>query len=139
MEQIGLRPFFDACVNVFLVYFENESISSNVLSTVLLIVRSFVRVLTLYCWDKSCQHYANKYNFCIDSVSIILTHVLQEILFYLFRQFRHNFAKIKVLLLSYFRKNFWTISLDFLEYIKCRTANLAFFSFQYTQTLLKSY
>ena len=37
----------------------NESISTNILSTILTIVRSFVRFLKLYCWDKSGLHHAN--------------------------------------------------------------------------------
>ena len=56
-----------------------------VLLRILLIVRSFVKVLKWYCWDKSGLHHKDLNNFCIESVSGFLTHVLWAILFYLFQ------------------------------------------------------
>ena len=58
-----------------------------VLLTILLIVRSFVKVLKWYCWDKNGLHNKDLNNFCIESVSGFLTHVLWAILFYLFQIF----------------------------------------------------
>ena len=44
-----------SCLKIsnIIIYFENASISSNVLLTILSIVRSFVMGLKKYCWDKS--------------------------------------------------------------------------------------
>ena len=39
--------------NIIIIYLENASISSNVLLTILSIVRSIVMGLKNYCWDKS--------------------------------------------------------------------------------------
>lgn len=49
--------------------FENESISPNVLSMILLIVHSFVRFLKYYCQNNIGLHHANQNDFCIDSFS----------------------------------------------------------------------
>ena len=66
----------------------NQSLQMlNVLSTILLIVRSFVKVVKLYRWDKTGLYHAYENYFCIDSVSIFHSHVILAILFYLFRIF----------------------------------------------------
>ena len=79
-----------------IINFEHESITTNILSTILLIVRSFVNVLKILLGYKCCASCKLKH-FCIDSVSVFLTHLpLLDI-------FRH-FSKIKVLFLLYFLK-----------------------------------
>ena len=42
-----------------IINFENESISLNVLSTIILFVRSVVKVLKRYCLDKNGLYHAN--------------------------------------------------------------------------------
>ena len=97
---------FPKCVNIGYIYalwkiFENQILHGllyfsfsktkfywfwkrilNVLSTILFIVRSFVKVLKLYRWDKGGLYHA----FCIDFVSIFLPH-FKAIFFYIFRIF----------------------------------------------------
>ena len=80
--------YFSFFQRQLLILKTNQSLQMlNVLSTILLIVRSFVKVVKLYRWDKSCLYHANSNNFCIDFVSIFLPHFIQAILFYLFQIF----------------------------------------------------
>ena len=58
-----------------IINFENQLIPSNILSTILLILCSFVKVLKRYCQDTSGLYHSNLNNFCIDSVSVFLTHL----------------------------------------------------------------
>ena len=63
--------YFPLFQRQLLILKTNQSLQMlNVLSTILLIVRSFVKVVKLYRWDKSDMYHANKNNFCIDFVNL---------------------------------------------------------------------
>ena len=84
------------------------SISSNVLLTILLLVRSFVRGLKLYCWDKSGLLHAFK-TISAQMFSAFFSHTFignYRFFLPLSDSFGHNFTKIKVLLLSKLVKTF---------------------------------
>ena len=101
----------------------------SLLSTILVFVCSFIRVLKYYCRDKTALHHANVNNHYINSVSTNPTQIWSFVP--LPDSFSHNFAKIRVLMLSYFpnRLNFRRISLVFKNIEQESIINLTLFSF----------
>ena len=94
------KYFFPKCVNIGHINALWKRMI-NVLSPILLIVRSYFKVVKLYRWDKCKSKHFLHIRFCQHISPSLYTGnsflPLPDI-------FGHKFAKVKVMFLSYFRK-----------------------------------